>query len=386
MSRITVVLPCHNQDTIVNFCIKKLYTQSVSGIHVLVVDDHSKSFNLTSKASGSVVEVKSIDAKVKGRSSTRNLGIRTALEDGADVVIFMDGDTFPESDDFVENHLSSLGGHPYNKSRLVFGMRKHTKECAGGPEEWESSKDSKFKIHITYPKYPSDLLTGNMDNLAEGNELDYRDLRILSGVTDKFNTIKDFDEKADYLLTGMVAWSCNFSITKKALNDIKGIMDKVYDLDGWFDDKAFNTGWGYEDVALGMDAHFAGVDIRTNVDSDIIHFMHGRSDGLFTHLEGKHKIMERYRMLRDSNLDADKETFRGSGTYLCHDQYKIFLKEDCVIINGRLFNIPIFVRSDKQTIIRRGKKLYINGYRLYHTTGDFKYSVFGKIAHWMEPS
>jgi len=381
LKNITIIMPCHNQDDTVNFCIKKLESQTILHLDILVINDHSDKFEVDLSPRGSIGSIKTIEAPIKGRSSTRNLGIKTALEDGADILIFMDGDTFPEHDNFVENHLKALGGHSSREPRLVFGTRKHTYRPI---ELGDWNKEGNY-VRKEHPLFPSDLLTGNMDNLASYKDMDFRDLRIIAGVTDAFNDVEDFDEKADYILTGMVCWSCNFSVTKVALEKLNSLMVKVYGLDSWFDDRAFNTGWGYEDVALGLDAHFAGVDIKTNTDSDIFHFMHGRSDNLFTHIEGKHKIMERYRMLAKSNLDAPKEAFAGQGTYLCHDQYQVFLKEGSVTVNGRLFLLPDNVKSTKRSIIRRGNRLYINGFRLYPSTGTFKSTLFGRFIHWMEP-
>lgn len=297
--KVVVVIPCHNQDEIVKINIKTLLErQTVIPDNILVVNDHSDSFNVTETD-----VVKTITTTVKGRSSTRNLGIATALNMGADLIIFMDGDTIPEHDQYIENYIA-LFPREIDWGKFVFGTRKHiARPIPGTFIDFYNGLDPKLD---TLKKYPSDLLTGNMDFIISDapvtlDMLDPRDLRIIAGVTDQFNTL-NHEEKIDVILSGMVTWSCNFAVNKSALNQLRSHNLLVHGREFWFDDNDFNSGWGYEDVALGLDALFSGVDILMTKSSDILHFIHDRSDELFTHVGGRHKIMDRYRKLYKNRI------------------------------------------------------------------------------------
>ena len=191
----------------------------------------------------------------------------------------MYGDTIRHNKHFIKSHLK------YDNDSLVFGLRQHVFGMG--------YMKGKLYIEITsFPrKYPSDLLTSNMDNRVSHKSMDGTDLRKVSGMVKRFNKPKDFNQMVDYILTGWVCWSCNFSIGRDAL-------DKIYQLNNsWFDEKDFNDGWGYEDLAFGLDAAFAGVDIKLSDKPVVDHLVHDRSDELYTHIDAKHKIMNRYRKL-----------------------------------------------------------------------------------------
>ena len=304
---IVVVIPCHNQDEIVALNIDRLLNyQTVPPTSIIVVDDQSKSFNIKEND-----KVKVIHTAVNGRSSTRNYGIKTALDIGADLVIFMDGDTVAENDNFIENYLELYPAeNPWPK--FVFGTRRHVaRPLPGHIGRYFSIKDIDYPS-VTVTKYPSDLLTGNMDSIIADKpisikDLDPRDLRIICGIADEFNKL-NADEKIDMIISGMITWSCNFAVNKHALYQLRSHNMMVHGREFWFDDNDFNTGWGYEDVALGLDAMFAGVDVMMTKASDILHFVHNRSDELGTHVVGRHKIMDRYRKLyKNRILNAIRE-------------------------------------------------------------------------------
>ena len=302
---IVVVIPCHNQDEIVKLNISRLLNnQTIVPNKIIVVNDKSTSF--------SIIEtdiIKVIHTSINGRSSTRNYGIKTALEVGADLVIFMDGDTVPEHDRFIENYAELYPDeNPWPK--FVFGTRKHVSRPVEGQLSRFFTGMPYNEVKVT--KYPSDLLTGNMDKIITDRpirlrDLDTRDLRIISGVADEFNKL-NHEEKIDMVISGMVTWSCNFAVNKHGLSLLRSHNMMVHGREFYFDDNDFNTGWGYEDVALGLDAMFAGVDIMISKASDILHFVHNRSDELNTHIVGRHKIMDRYRKLyKNRILNAIRE-------------------------------------------------------------------------------
>ena len=190
----------------------------------------------------------------------------------------MDGACFPDTPDFLKSYSILLDNHD-----LVFGTRRHT------------SVDG-----LEMP--PSDLLTANMDNLYHGEKLTYSDLRLVSGAVGAWRDAKKFTERLDLMLTGMIGWSCNFGFSKKGLERLREFQKATYGLDeGIFDSNAFQEGWGYEDVAMGIDALYAGLDITITDGVRVGHHSHNRSDGLFDHVKGRHAIMERYRGLEKAS-------------------------------------------------------------------------------------
>jgi len=255
--------------------------------HVVVIDDHSDVQTLRSSEDGWLRVVRGDE---RGRSSTRNRGIQEALAIGADIVVFMDGDSIAE-DDLYFDRLSTYFDDP-SVPTLLFGTRVHVER----PYDFDKWLNGENVFYERYKNKPSDLLTANMDNLRDGLPLDHRDLREVAGVVNGFEALSDFNDKIDYMLTGMVSWSCNFAVTRSALDLVQLFMKKVYGLEGMhFDEVAFREQWGYEDIAFGVDALYAGVDVHIQDQSRVIHFMHGRGDDLFAHVHGKHLIMERYR-------------------------------------------------------------------------------------------
>jgi hypothetical protein len=145
-----------------------------------------------------------------------------------------------------------------------------------------------------------------MDELWQKKPLNYQDLRVVSKAVESWQTSKTFTEKLDLMLTGMIGWSCNFGFTKKGMTKLLDFMENNYGRREIFDSKAFNGSWGYEDVAMGIDALYAGLDIWITDDIKIMHKVHERTDGLFDHVKGRHLIMERNRMLE--RLNKQKNT------------------------------------------------------------------------------
>lgn len=212
-----------------------------------------------------------------GRCGNRNSVIKPFLNSPYDAIVFMDGDCSPIGDTFLESYATL-----FTKYDLVFGTRTHS-DITG----------------LTTP--PSDLLTANMDNLYSGAPLDYTDLRVVSGAVKAWQESTNFNEKLDLMLTGMIGWSCNFGFTKRGLRKLTKFQKDNYGIaDGIFDSNAFQNGWGYEDVAMGIDALYAGLDIGVTDCVRVLHRSHDRSDGLFDHVKGRHAIMERYRGLEHS--------------------------------------------------------------------------------------
>ena len=219
--------------------------------------------------------------KLKGRCQNRNSVIPYFYENNLDALIFIDGDTQPKELNFIEKYEKY-----FEKYDLVFGTREHT-DISG------------------LVKPPSDLLTANMDELWQNKPLNYKDLRVVSKAVECWQKSKTFDEKIDLMITGMIGWSCNFGFTKKGLDKLLDFMVSTYGRKEIFDSQAFSGGWGYEDVAMGIDALYAGLNIWITDDIKILHNSHERSDGLFDHVKGRHLIMDRYRNLNKVTKQKD---------------------------------------------------------------------------------
>jgi glycosyltransferase involved in cell wall biosynthesis len=343
--KIIVVLPCHNQEDIIQVHLPRLREQSHPVDHVVVIDDHSDNQTLRSSEDGWLRVVYGDD---RGRSTTRNRGIKEALAMGATLVIFMDGDSIVEDEYYIERLLTYIPDQ--SQPALVFGTRVHT-ERPYDFERWV--KGEKVPCH-RFRNKPSDLLTANMDNLMTGEPLIYKDLREVAKVPENFNKLTNFNDQVDFILTGMVTWSCNFAVTSTALSAIQELMDRVYDLRGmWFDEVAFRTQWGYEDIAFGLDALYAGVSVKVQDTSRVVHFMHGRSDDHFTHIQGKHLLMDRYRILLSQKSEREG----------------VLITNSTISINGRSFD---FETLGSREVRFNGKNLRVGNLSYNFLTGDFK--------------
>lgn len=294
-----LVLPCKDQEDIIKFHLERLAAMHNRPDHVVIIDDHSVSPTIKSSEDG---WIKVVQGKERGRATTRNRGMLEALDLGADIIIFMDGDSIAE-DDLYFDRLDTLFEEVGDNS-MIYGTRVHMDR----PRNFNKWYNGEETVYRGYPRKPSDLLTANMDNLQNGRELDHSDLREVSKVVEAFENAEDFNEKVDLVLSGMVSWSCNFALTRKAAIALLKFMKKVYGTSNmFFDEVAFRDQWGYEDVAFGLDSLFAGVDVRLQDQARVIHFMHGRSDELYTHIGGRHLIMQRYRhIIRTLGIDKEK--------------------------------------------------------------------------------
>ena len=269
--RIAVAIPNHDQHQMVTETIKMLYAQPTKPAAVYVMSDSKPFWDIHSL--GNVIPINNKD-KFLGRCGNRNSVIDKFLESDYEALVFLDGDCYPDSTDFLGTYAKLLDNYD-----LVFGTRRHDDVS-------------------TLDTPPSDLLTANMDNMWAGQPIDYTDLRKVSGAVDAWKESKTFSERLDLMLTGMIGWSCDFGFSRKGLKRLRTFQKKTYGLDeGIFDSEAFGDGWGYEDVAMGIDALYAGLDIWITDTVRVGHRSHNRTDGLFDHVRGRHKIMERYRML-----------------------------------------------------------------------------------------
>jgi hypothetical protein len=276
--KIAVAITNHNQHYQVRDTVDALYRQTAAPAAIYVLSDSKPYWNLPTDRH-EVIPINN-RGKFMGRCGNRNSVIKPFIDSDYDALIFMDGDCSPLNPDFIEKYAKHLA-----KYDLVFGTRRHS-DIAG----------------LTKP--PSDLLTANMDNLYAQQPIDYSDLRVVAGAVSAWADSKTFEERLDLMLTGMIGWSCNFAFTKKGLKRLRKFQKSTYGLaEGIFDSNTFKDGWGYEDVAMGIDALYAGLEIGIVDDVKVYHQVHNRTDGLFDHVKGRHLIMNRYREL-EKNTNA----------------------------------------------------------------------------------
>ena len=274
--KISLCITNHNQNDLVKQTLDILQYQYQKPEYIFVCSD-DKPFS--SKAPN-VICIN--NKKLKGRCENRNSVIQEFLDTDSDALVFIDGDSYPKDKDFLIKYEDL-----FEKYDLIFGTREHT-----------SPKGLK--------KPASDLLTANMNNLWLKKPLDNSDLRVVSNAVESWQNSTTFNEKLDLMITGMIGWSCNFGFTRKGLIKHLNFMQKHYGKKEIFDSTAFNGNWGYEDVAMGIDALYAGLNIWISDDMKIVHQAHERSDGLFDHVKGRHLIMERVRNLAKATTIKDK--------------------------------------------------------------------------------
>ena len=265
--KIALSITNHNQNSQVKDTLRRISRMSRKPDRIFVCSDGEP---FVSTYSG-VTPINNTD--MKGRCRNRNSVIPEFIKSGCDALVFIDGDSCPRDEDFFEKYEEL-----FNTYDLVFGTREH------GPVNG-----------LVTP--PSDLLTANMDNLWAGRPLDSTDLRVAAGAVTAWQKSRDFYERLDLMSTGMIGWSCNFGFTKASLGRFLEFMDTTYGRAEIFDSGAFNGKWGYEDVAMGIDALYAGLKIWISDEIVICHRAHERSDGLFDHVVGRHAVMERIRGL-----------------------------------------------------------------------------------------
>lgn len=274
--RIGLSITNHNQNDNIKSIIDNITKQTIQPDVIFVCSD-GKQFKSNVK---NVVCIN--NKKLKGRCQNRNSVIPYFYKNNLDAIIFIDGDTYPKNNDFIEKYEKL-----FEKYDLIFGTREHT-DISG----------------LKVP--PSDLLTANMDELWQNKPLNYQDLRVVSKAVETWQNANTFNEKLDLMITGMIGWSCNFGFTKLGLTKLLDFMEDNYGRREIFDSQAFNGSWGYEDVAMGLDALYANLNIWITDDVKILHKSHERTDGLFDHVKGRHLIMERSRNLDKLSKQKDK--------------------------------------------------------------------------------
>lgn len=265
--RIGISITNHNQNKNIEKTLNILSKQTVKPDMIFICSD-AKPF-ITDKDNVICIN----NDILKGRCQNRNSVISYFYKNELDALIFIDSDTYPKEKDFIEKYIEYFDNYD-----LIFGTREHT-------------DISKLKVP------PFDLLTANMDELWQKKPLNYQDLRVVSKAVESWQNATTFNEKLDLMITGMIGWSCNFGFTKVGLTKLLDFMKDNYGRREIFDSQAFSGSWGYEDVAMGLDALYANLAIWITDNVKILHKSHERTDKLFDHVKGRHLIMERNRNL-----------------------------------------------------------------------------------------
>jgi len=314
-----VIIPCHNQADSVNVAQRFLDRQSVRPDRVLIVDDHSDNNPCDFDAYDFTLVQNSTE---RGRCNTRNHAITWARENAYDLLIFMDGDTVPQHLDYIKAYKDAILKSPYgvplpHRRQAIFGTRQHIFRPV-------NMKD--FSYDFTYEcipitNLPSDLLTVNMGNCGEIK--DPTDLRIVSGAISKFNDKNtDTITKLAILTTGLVTWSCNFAITREALDSLVNFRLLHFGNADYFDSKTFKDMWGGEDNIFGMDLIGADVDIKTSDIASVYHFMHERAENnLFDYMREIPIRQERYYKIR--KLVEDREAAKTREEQLVREMHDV---------------------------------------------------------------
>jgi hypothetical protein len=199
--KIALSITNHNQNDIIKDTLKRINKLNRKPDHIFICSDGEPFIS-------TYLHVTPINnTEMTGRCQNRNSVIPKFMESDCDAIIFIDGDSCPKEDDFIEKYEEL-----FNKYELIFGTREHS-----------SIKGLKMP--------PSDLLTANMDNMWQKKCLDYTDLRTVSGAVASWQKSKNFYEQLDLMVTGMIGWSCNFGFTKAALGRFLGFMERMRKLE-----------------------------------------------------------------------------------------------------------------------------------------------------------
>ena len=298
--KIAVIIPCCDQEEIVNLAISRFKLQTVKPYLIIVVNDTYNNISDDIDIDAVVLNTATIDSRrMNNRSFVRNCGIHYAIDNGAEVCVFIDGDEIPEGNDFLEEYDNYF---TKNKCASLYGMRKYIHTPVKGIKAYRD--DLKYKkVILPKSQLPHSLLNVNIDK--EKIEV-YDDQRYVHGLDFLINGEGNLDvesSKLNLILNGWLCWSCNFAI------DVEGLM-KVYKLNGenFFFDEVDFVEWGFEDGAFGLDSYYAGVKVDMTTDIWTRHFLHptNNNDGFIGYVHCMNKILKRYTRLLLSNRSVSE--------------------------------------------------------------------------------
>lgn len=261
----TVIIPIHKQFKYYKKIINGLERQSVlpDMVHVILdrpdpdesIDDIETSLNvkiITHDGKDAYIGNKTEGQPLFLTPYNRNLGIDTAIEDGCDKFIFIDGDCVPQ-EKLVESHLRKIN---YDIPVLTCGRRRESKY------RWQDRRE--YMPELTH----LELFRKN-GTLIRNPEL---------------------------IKKSLIVWSCNIGMNMKTVRMLKKFNKKYYGRNEVFCSE-FTGSWGGEDGFLGIEAFYCRVFISTigEKKAGIEHIDHPRPSEKYTveHLRYYAKQMEK---------------------------------------------------------------------------------------------
>jgi hypothetical protein len=168
----------------------------------------------------------------------RNVGIDKALEDNAEIFIFIDGDCIPQKS-LIQSHMSKL---KLNVPVLSIGRRRES------IYKWQDKREvdpSLFNLKL------------------------FREHGVIIN-------------NPQLLEKSLIVWTCNIGLNLKAVNILKKFNLSYYKRDEVFSSE-FLGKWGGEDGFLGIQAYYCRVFITTigNLASGVEHIDHPRPPDVY---------------------------------------------------------------------------------------------------------
>lgn len=211
---LSIIIPVYNRQEHLNLCLKSLTNQSISSseYEIIVINDGSQDASAeVAKSYGA----KTITISNKGPAAARNIGIAEAR---GDIIIFLDADIL-----VANNYLERVRErHSRSNSLLLLGARRHLGEGVTNPNKDAINLDSREKL-----------------------------LRRYSFCLSHLNC------------PWSVAYTCNFSVSRNFLGNIK--FDEEY------------VGWGIEDIDFAYNLYKQGAEIIFSREICGYHLYHDRT-------------------------------------------------------------------------------------------------------------
>lgn len=298
-----VIIPIHNQRHNLPYVLNAYLAQTNAPKHIVLVldrctDDSRESAELMVSKFDTVgctlhIVDKAADRTVGfGAGSTRDYGIRYALDAGLEGdFLFSDGDCIPSAD-LVRHHEEALVS---DLPRITCGLRYETVP-AGQPQDFPLVGD-----YVCGMPVQTDLRL----------EADYCRGQVFGTNYDRVVV------NPDIIRNSWICWSCNLGMNRAAIelcHTVNGTMDgderRVFN-------SAFDGNWGGEDGFVGATVfHCGGEVVAVSSRSWVTHLWHERGH---TNMEHMRLVLSKENRLIDMACDNlvpnDPTIYRSSGVY-----------------------------------------------------------------------
>jgi hypothetical protein len=164
----------------------------------------------------------------------RNVAIESALDDGSEIVVMIDGDCIPETD-LIKSHYEI---NNIDVPSITCGRRREE------PYKWLDQRDVDKKLASL------NLFTSGNGYLIQNQEL---------------------------LQRSTIIWTCNVGMNKQAIELVKKLNKKYYGRSEVFNSE-FLGSWGAEDIFLGIQASMLKIFVSmiTGEKAGVRHIHHER--------------------------------------------------------------------------------------------------------------